>query len=259
MSRLLADTTALVTGAALRLGRAVSLALADEGANVVVHYGTSSAEAEQVAEEIRARGPAARTVQADLADPEQVESLVPRALELTGSLGLLINNASTFPADSLSDMQRRTLIRCMDVNTWAPLALSRAFASHAGRGAILNFLDTRVAGYDWKHVSYIVSKDALALLTRMLALELAPDISVNAVAPGLILPPPGEDETYLDRLAYTVPLRRHGSSNDIVEAVLYLLKSEFVTGQVLYVDGGRHLVSPDDSSSAARGESDDVT
>ncbi|MBN1459416.1 MAG: SDR family oxidoreductase, partial [Armatimonadetes bacterium] len=120
--------------------------------------------------------------------------------------------------------------------------LTRTFALHARRGAVVNFLDTRVDGFDWKHVSYILSKHALLLLTRMTALEFAPDVRVNAVAPGLILPPPGQDEGYLEQQAHTVPLRRHGSAGDVTEAVLYLLRSEFVTGQVLFVDGGRHLM-----------------
>ena len=132
-------------------------------------------------------------------------------------------------------------MRHLHVNAWTPLVLSREFARHAGRGKIINLLDTKIMGYDREHVAYILSKQMLAALTTMCAAEFAPAVTVNAIAPGLILPPSGKDETYLASLAQTVPLRRHGGPGDITDAALYLLKSDFVTGQVIYVDGGRHL------------------
>jgi NAD(P)-dependent dehydrogenase (short-subunit alcohol dehydrogenase family) len=109
-------------------------------------------------------------------------------------------------------------------------------------GKIINLLDTNISGHDRTHVAYIVSKQMLASLTKICALEFAPGITVNGVAPGLILPPNGKDETYLENLSKTVPLKRHGAPEDVSEAALYLLKSDFVTGQVVYVDGGRHLL-----------------
>jgi NAD(P)-dependent dehydrogenase (short-subunit alcohol dehydrogenase family) len=129
----------------------------------------------------------------------------------------------------------------MQINAWAPLVLGRDFARVAGKGKIINLLDTRLCGYDFKHVSYILSKHSLYVLTRMMALEFAPGITVNAVSPGLILPPPGKDADYLLELARTLPLAMHGGPEDIVEAVLFLLRSDFITGQVINVDGGRHL------------------
>ena len=149
----------------------------------------------------------------------------------------------------------------MEVNAWVPLALSRRFAAglgvtpglaraaraprgtvpHRPRGSIVNLHDTHLAGYDFEHAGYILSKHVLANLTRMLALELAPGITVNAVAPGLILPPPGADESYLTANAHRVPLQRHGGPRDIAEAIVFLIRSDFITGQVIYVDGGRHL------------------
>jgi NAD(P)-dependent dehydrogenase (short-subunit alcohol dehydrogenase family) len=241
-TRFLEGKAALVTGAAKRLGRAVAEVLAAHGADVVIHYGYSSEEAAELVEQLKSAGGKAWAIETDLAQPAQVEALVPRALEQAGRLDVLVNSASVFPADSLQEAKLETAMESLRVNAWAPFALTRSFACHARRGAVVNFLDTRVEGYDWKHVSYILSKHALLLLTRMTALEFAPDIRVNGVAPGLILPPPGEDESYLEKQARTVPLRRHGSSADVTEAVLYLLRSEFVTGQVLFVDGGRHLM-----------------
>jgi NAD(P)-dependent dehydrogenase (short-subunit alcohol dehydrogenase family) len=134
------------------------------------------------------------------------------------------------------------ITRHMHVNAWAPFVLSREFSRLVQRGKIINLLDTKIAGSDRAHVAYILSKQMFALLTRMCAREFAPGITVNGVAPGLILPPNGKDEQYLEQLAKTVPLKRHGSPDDIADATIYLLKSEFITGQVIYVDGGRHLL-----------------
>lgn len=233
--------TALVTGAAQRLGRAISLALAEAGVNVVIHYHRSADEAEALRRELEVLGVGAWTVVADLGRPEEYQTLVTRALAAAGTLDILVNNASIFPRATLADVSWNDLLASLEVNAWAPFVLSREFHQHVGHGAIINLLDTRVQGYDWAHVAYILSKHALAVLTRMTALEYAPAIRVNAVAPGLILPPPGQDESYLQRLHDTVPLKRHGSAADIAAAVRFLLQSDFVTGQVLFVDGGRHL------------------
>jgi NAD(P)-dependent dehydrogenase (short-subunit alcohol dehydrogenase family) len=120
--------------------------------------------------------------------------------------------------------------------------LSREFARLAGHGKIINLLDTRIVGDDRSHVAYILSKQVFALLMNRMAVEFAPRITVNGVAPGLILPPAGKDESYLEDLARTIPLKRHGDPADIADAVLYLLNSDFVAGQVIFVDGGRHLM-----------------
>lgn len=233
--------TALVTGGARRLGRHLALALAGQGANVVVHYGSSAEEAQQCRRELEALGVQAWAIQADLASPDEAQALFPRALELAGPIQVLVNSASVFDPSSLADVRFDQLTHNAAVNAWAPFVLSRALAAQGLPGRIVNLLDTRVHGYDWSHVAYILSKHLLAVLTAMMALEFAPDITVNAVAPGLILPPPGQDETYLDTLAPQLPLRRHGDPEDITSAVLFLLQSRFITGQVLYVDGGVHL------------------
>ncbi len=233
--------TALVTGAAKRLGRHVALALARQGANIVVHYRSSADEAQQCRRELESLGVQAWTVQADLAIPDEAQALFPGALELAGPIQVLVNSASLFDPSTLADVSFDQLTHSAAVNAWAPFVLSRALAAQGLPGRIVNLLDTRVHGYDWSHVAYILSKHLLAVLTAMMALELAPDITVNAVAPGLILPPPGQDEMYLDKLAPQLPLQRHGDPEDITSAVLFLLQSRFITGQVIYVDGGVHL------------------
>ena len=233
--------TALVTGAARRLGRATALALAQAGADVVVHYSTRAAEAQSLADEIKTLGRKAWTIQADLRDASQAESLMEQALHQAGTVDILINNASIFPSDTVENLSPETLADAVAVHATAPLILSRRLAAQGRPGAIVNFLDSRVEDYDPAHASYHLSKRMLLALTRMLAVELAPRIAVNAVAPGLILPPEGQDESYLEKLAHTNPLQRHGNPQDITDAVLFLLRSEFVTGQVIFVDGGRHL------------------
>jgi NAD(P)-dependent dehydrogenase (short-subunit alcohol dehydrogenase family) len=233
--------TALVTGAAKRLGRETALRLAACGINVVAHYRSSAVEAEALAAHIRAQGGQAWPLSADLADSAQAENLISRAQELAGVISILINSAAIFPETSLSSLEPDDLIENINVNAMAPLLIARAFARQGTEGTIVNILDSRILDYDKSHVAYHLSKQLLFSLTRIMAIEFAPKIRVNAVAPGLVMPPVGKDERYLQELVWTTPLNRHGSPQDVSEAVVFLLRSDFVTGQVLYVDGGRHL------------------
>ena len=232
--------TALITGAAKRIGREVAFALADAGCHVAIHYNTSPAEAETLRAEIGLLGVNAWTVQADFAQPEQYETLIERAERLAGPIETLINNASIFPYEPLASMTRDTFMRTMEVNAWVPFALSRAFAARAKRGKIINLLDASLAGIDRTHAAYQLSKHTLAMLTRMMALEFAPHVLVNAVAPGYILPLPGQ-EKYLEKMGGTLPLQRTGEAQEIAAAILDLIRSDYITGEVLYVDGGWHL------------------
>ena len=234
--------TALITGGARRIGRETALALAEQGIGVAIHYNRSEGEARQLAAEIELKGVKAWTVQGDFRRPQEYQSLVARTRAVTGgSLDILINNASIFPAERLGELTWPGFSADLEVNAWVPLTLSRDFARGLARGSIINLHDTHLKGFDFQHSGYILSKHVLAELTRMLALELAPNVTVNAVAPGLILPPPGQDERYLDDHARLLPLQKHGHPRDIAEAIVYLLQADFVTGQVIYVDGGRHL------------------
>lgn len=233
--------TALVTGAAKRLGRQTALALAEEGVHVVVHYRHSEEEAREVCRELARRGVHSWALQADLENREESETLIARACEQAGPLDILVNSASLFPPHTLENVTFEAVMQNLAVNAWAPFVLSRAFAQQSRPGKIINLLDARLTSYDWSHVAYFWSKQVLAVLTRMTALEYAPLVTVNAVAPGLILPPPGEDGRFLKRMAEKVPLKRQGRAEDIAAAILFLLRSDFITGQVIYVDGGQHL------------------
>jgi len=240
--RNLEGKTALVTGAAKRIGRAVALALADAGVNVVVHYHRSEEEAYGTASAVEDRGVRAWTVRADLSDIECARTLVPEANDLAGRLDFLVNNASVFPESGLSDVAEdtETFYSVLNLNAVAPLALSGCFVRQAGKGAIVNLLDNRTERYDLDHVGYQLSKNMLRTLTGMMAIEYAPHIRVNAVAPGMVLPPAG-DTVFSGKGAGDTLLERRGGLSSVVEAVLFLLSNPFVTGEVLVVDGGENL------------------
>ena len=236
---------ALVTGGAHRVGRAIALALAGAGCDVFVHYGTSADEAIATAEEIRSLGVRAAIGSADLEDHSAGEELIAAATEELGPVTVLVNSASGFPRDTLLTLDPETFHRTLHVTLVAPVMLTRAFAialSEDREGVVVNITDWRTARPYPDHFSYSVAKGALDAFTRTAAVALAPRIRVNAVALGAILPPPGKDSAYLRELAGTLPLRRTGNPRLIAEAVLYLIGSDFTTGEILRVAGGAHLV-----------------
>jgi pteridine reductase len=233
--------TALVTGGAKRLGEAISYALAQSGAHIILHYNSSEKEVKALADRLNSPGATCRIVCGDLSKPEAPAEIFGEACAVSGPIDILVNNASVFEEDSLLEFSYNDLFRNITVNSLAPLALARSFALQKHSGAIVNILDSRITDYDSKHASYHLSKRMLSDITRMLAIELAPAVRVNGVAPGLILPPAGKDDSYLEERKNTNLLGAHGEAADIADAVLYLIRSTFVTGQVIYVDGGRHL------------------
>lgn len=238
---MLKGATALVTGGARRLGAACARLLAEEGSNVCIHCRSSGVEAEALATELRESGVKAETVRGDLSDPGGIDKFFEEVVGTVGPVDILVNNASIFNESTLLDTSLEHILDNLNTNALSPFMLARAFAKQGRPGHIINFLDTRVMDYDRTHYAYHLSKRLFHTITRTMALELAPSIQVNAIAPGLILPPRGKDARYLEELAHTNPLNRYGKVEDIMEALRYLLNSTFVTGQVLYVDGGRHM------------------
>ncbi len=220
---------ALVTGGAVRIGAAIVKALQAAGAEVVVHYRHSE-------EAAKALSPF--TVQADLQCLEDCAGLIEQA----GQLDILINNASLFTRDSLAAGTPDRVLREFNVNLFAPLELTRKFAAQADSGAVINLLDRRIRANDSSCLPYSMSKKGLEELTKLAALELAPGIRVNAVAPGPILPPPEGSGKDFRELAGNVPLNLFPTPENIAEAVLYLLRADYCTGQIIFVDGGQHLL-----------------
>jgi NAD(P)-dependent dehydrogenase (short-subunit alcohol dehydrogenase family) len=233
---------ALVTGGAVRLGRGMVLALAGEGVETVIHCFRSVKEAVALRDGITAGGGRAHVVRGELSSEGACRQVVSEAAEAAGGLDLLLNNASTFAQHPLREVTEARLQDAFWSNLFSPVLLTRFFAERAGTGAVVNLLDRRITSHDRACVPYLLAKKALADFTRGAALDLAPGIRVNGVAPGAILPPPGEGETYLAERGGPVPLQRQCTVEDVASAVLYLLKNDAMTGQVLFVDGGQHLL-----------------
>lgn len=233
---------AIITGSAKRIGRHLAICLAQEGVNLALHYNSSEKEAKEL-EEILKNYPIKTTlIKQDLNVTNAGEKIFKSAIDMLGKIDILINNASIFPEHSIKKFSHEDLITSLNIHAWAPLQLARCLHSQCKKGIIINILDTRLWDYDPKHASYYLGKQLLRHITRILAVEFAPEIRVNAVAPGLILPPPGETEEYLKKMSKTNPLQTFGDENDVSDAVIFLLKAKFVTGQVIFVDGGRFLL-----------------
>lgn len=236
---------ALVTGGARRIGRAIVLALAERGARVAFTYRTAIEEAAALVQDVRAAGGRAFAIPADLAQPDSADGVIALARERFGPVRVLVNNASVFPRTPLREVTAKVWNGILAVNLRAPFLLARAVAPDmrkAGGGAIVNLTDVYAERTLPDHAPYVASKAGLVALTRALARDLAPEIRVNAVAPGAILWP--EDATGEQRAAALrrIPLGRKGEPEDVAKAVLFCVEGpDFLTGQVIAVDGGRLL------------------
>ena len=242
MTAIQTGQVALVTGGAVRIGRAIARALAAAGYGVVVHYRASAKPAAEVCLELRALGVPAWRVHGVLDTEVGCRALLEAALEKAGRLDVLINNAAVFHKQALRHIDEAALRGEFETNLFAPVLLTRQFAQVARRGSIVHLLDRRIAGNDPTCIPYLLSKKALAAFTESAALALAPRFTVNAVAPGPVLPPPGRPIRYLKERAGRIPLDRPVSPEEIARAVLFLIQSRSTTGQILFVDGGQHLL-----------------
>jgi len=235
---------AMVTGGGVRLGKALAVTLAQHGVRVAIHYNSSAAPAEATVEEIVALGRDAAAFQADLHYLAQMDVLFQRVTERFGPIDILINNAAIFEPGGVWDTSQANWDDHFAVNLRAPFFLSQSFARQLGQGCqghIINIADWRATRPQNDYIAYTLTKAALIAMTQNLALALAPNIQVNAIAPGAILPPPGEDESYLARLAQRIPSRRYGSPADVTSAAVFLLESDFITGELIFLTGGQHL------------------
>jgi pteridine reductase len=238
-----ASRVALVTGGAVRVGRAISSALAEDGYRLVIHYNSSSGPADELVDEIRSAGGDAVAIGADLADADEVRRLAKEAVAAFGGIDLLVNNASVFPAERLEETDEALWDHTMAVNLKAPFFLIRHLAAtlRERRGVVINMAD--LAGIQtWAaYAAHGISKAGVIHLTRVAARSLAPEVRVNGIAPGTVLPPESMSDDEIRQLAERAPLKRNGSPQDVVRALRYLLQADFVTGETLVVDGGRLL------------------
>lgn len=239
----LAGRAALVTGAGKRLGRAVALRLASEGANVAVHYGKSEAEARELVAAIQKMGRQAAAFPAELTNVPAIEKLVADAAVHFGRLDILVNSAANFLETKFGQTTEATWDASLNTNLRAPFFCAQAAAPHltkSGHGVIINFAD--IGGLlGWReYLPHSLAKSGVILMTRILAKELAPAVRVNAIAPGTITMP-GDRPEWQEDYIHRAPLRRSGRPDEIGNAVMYLITAEFVTGHCLVVDGGRTL------------------
>lgn len=233
----------LITGSARRIGRSLALAIARNGADVILHHGHSQHQAEETKSEIQDLGSEAHILQADLNDPKQTAELVERARSL-GPLFALINNAAIFEPLNLSNTSLVAWNRHLRINLTAPFLLCQAFGATLGpkeHGRIVNILDWRALRPGKDHLPYTISKAGLVALTQSLAQAMAPNVTVNGLAFGAILPPSDGGET--ENMLANVPAGRWAEMNEVDSALLFLLTGPaYITGEIIHVDGGRHLV-----------------
>ena len=238
--------TALITGGAHRVGKAITLGLAQKGANVVINYNTSAEPANQTAAEARSNGVGSLAVQCDVSSQDQVNRMIASAVEEFGGIDILVNSASwfqktPFPMEDFSDW-----FKVIDILIHGSMYCANALApmmKAQGEGAIINIVD-RSAWHPFRgFAAHSVGKAGLLAFTRQLAIELAPEVKVNAVSPGPVLPPPGYTDAQAERVAQGTLLKRWGTPKDVADAVLFLVESQYITGEVITVDGGEQIAS----------------
>lgn len=238
---LLAGRTALITGGAKRIGRQTALTLARHGADIIITWNHSRDAAYKVCQAATATGVRADALSADLSDPAQAQELFQRIPKESGPVDILVNNASVFTPSELDDIADPELAATFTLNSFSPAIIAHGFSKQTETGDIINMLDTRITGIDLAHVAYDLSKKLLFSLTETMAAAYAPALRVNAIAPGFILPPSRESLPEEKQHAPKLLIDCDDRMRELMKAVLFFLSNRFVTGQVLYVDGGEHV------------------
>ncbi len=244
---ILSGKSALITGAARRIGAQTAQTLHENGANIIIHYGRSADAAQQLVDRLNGeRAGSAILLQADLLNLDQVHQLAIDAFNAFDGLDILVNNASTFYPTPLGEINEENWEDLMGTNIKAPLFLSQACypALKQSRGNIINMVDIHARSPLKDHITYSCAKAAKVMLTRSLALEMGPEVRVNAIAPGVILWPEnevGKETPEQKEILQQLPLQRIGHPQDIANTILYLITTDYVNGQIIAVDGGRQL------------------
>ena len=235
--------TALITGSSKRVGKAIAEHLANKGWNIIIHYNSSEKPASELQKSLNKKFPSQHfvTLKANLANENEVEKLVSEVVEKYGRFDLLVNNASLFDPGYIHQTSSQLFNSQLNVNLRAPFVLTREFSKYCKKGNIVNFVDTRVTSNKSNFAAYSLSKKGLWDLTKMAALEFGPQIRVNAIAPGVTLPPEDKDEDYLQNLAQGIPMKKPGGLKPILKSIDYILENDHLTGQLLFADGGENL------------------
>lgn len=241
----LKNKTALITGGGIRLGRAFALALAKEGVNLAIHYNRSEAPAHETVELVKPYGVKTATFKADFTDINAVNALVPRIVDSFNTIDILINNAAIYLKKTGLETDFETWDKQFKINLQTPFMLIQAFAKQLpskSQGRVLNIADAQISQHLPDHFAYRLTKVAVVEMTRLFALELAPQITVNALGLGIMLPLAGKEDVDLQTYAMrNIPLNRTGSPEIASENALHLIRSDFTTGAFLSVDGGQYL------------------
>jgi len=245
MNESLKNKVVLITGAAKRIGAQTVRTLHQSGANIILHYGRSQADAEALAQELNLiRNHSVQTLQADLRQVDELKNLAQKAFLLHQRLDVLINNASTFYPTPLGEINEDQYEDLMGTNIKAPLFLSQACYPYLTQtqGVIINMVDIHARSPLKDHTTYSCAKAANAMLVRSLAKEMGPNVRVNGVAPGAILWPENElDQNTMDNIIQHIPLKKIGEPNNIADTILFLIKHDYINGQIIAIDGGRQL------------------
>lgn len=250
MQIMLQNKVALVTGSAHRVGKAIALALAKKGVNIMVHYHSADPDiVRDTLHDIKSLGVDAFDIQSDLSNPDDASATIDAVREQFGQLDILVNSASVFPKGKLMDTSVDTWDFAMNVNLRAPFLLTQAATTLMQEndppgGAIVNICDQGAVAPYPERAAHGISKAGLWMLTKASAVELGPNIRVNAVVPGPVLKPPGGDDEYWMRLGEHLPLQTTGDPDDVGRAVVYLAQESFITGTMIHVNGGEHITYP---------------
>ena len=254
---------ALITGGAIRLGLAFSRYLASIGYNIALHYNGSAKEASSAKETIEKLGVSCTLFQADLTSVDPT-SLISEVVDKYPNTSVLVNSASVYDAASIANTNFEILKRQFTVNIFAPFMLTKAFAEFCSenadiKGQVINILDNKIAFQQFSYAAYLLSKKSLADFTRIAAIEYAPNIRINAIAPGVILPGDQRTSDYLAWRVEGIPLKTQGEVEHLIKAMQYIINNDFITGQILVVDGGEGINHQGQNAEQFDGESDQCT
>tara|TARA_R110002073_G_scaffold4956_1_gene31536 strand:+ start:25796 stop:26560 length:765 start_codon:yes stop_codon:yes gene_type:complete len=247
-SKKMSKGTALITGGAVRLGKVFCTTLASAGYKLAIHYNSSSEQAAATAKEFREMGVNCEIFQFDFSEKNNVSDLIKKVRKQFPDLNVLINSASVYDQATMMETPASLLEKQFKVNFQAPYLLTQAFAQQCKSGDVINIIDNKIAFNQYQYSAYALSKKSLAEFTRLAAVELAPDVRVNGIAPGVVLPASTRSQEYIDWRIEGIPLKQQGQNDNIAQALLYLLTNDFICGQILVVDGGESLTNTGQNS-----------
>lgn len=237
------NQTALVTGSGVRLGKAIAIAMAKAGFDIALHYNSSQAKAKTTQAEILALGVQCETFQQDLSQAAALDDFLQTVQTKMPTLAVLVNSASVYDSGEIADTSLAIFEQQFAVNLRAPFFLSRAFAKWVENGNIINICDNKIAFNQYEYAAYLLSKKTLAEFTKLAALEFAPNIRVNGVSPGVVMPAVSRSEDYVNWRIQGIPVQRQGHTDNITQAIVSLVDNDFMTGQILFVDGGESITN----------------